>query len=71
MLMSILSHTGPPYPPDQLLLLSYSAHEVLVSWVVVFDGNDPIVMYYIFVWNNNANVSCCGVNSSVNSWVCV
>ena len=42
-----------------------------MSWVVVFDGNDPIVVYYIFVWNNNANVSCSSVNSSVNSWLCV
>ena len=52
-------YTGPPHPPDQLSLLSLSAYEAQVSWVVVFDGNDPVVMYHIFVWNSDVNVSLC------------
>ncbi|XP_065909225.1 cell adhesion molecule DSCAM-like isoform X2 [Dysidea avara] len=52
---------GPPHPPDQLSLLSLSAYEAQVSWVVVFDGNDPVVMYHIFVWNSDVNFT---VNST-------
>ena len=55
-------HTGPPDPPDQLALLSLSAYQAQVSWVQPFDGNDPVVVFHILVWNNDVNVSCVSVS---------
>ena len=62
-------YTGPPDPPHYLSLMSLSAHEAQVSWELLFDGNDPVVIYHIFVWNNNVNVSykCVSVNMCVRA----
>ncbi|XP_065894101.1 receptor-type tyrosine-protein phosphatase F-like isoform X2 [Dysidea avara] len=51
----------PPDPPDQLALLSLLAYQAQVSWVQPFDGNDPVVVFHILVWNNDVNFT---VNST-------
>ena len=44
-----------------------------MSWEVVFDGNDPVVMHCVFIWNDYVNVSygCSDVQVAYYVFVCM